>query len=235
MLMSWHELLFIHYPLPAAAIREFIPPTLTIDEFDGSAWVGIVPFRMTGIRHRWLPPLPGCSAFPELNVRTYVRAADGRPGVWFFSLDAPHRLAVTVARKRFHLAYMDAAMTTRPRGDWIEYHARRPGPRTTFAFGAARSSTAELHLRYQPAGDVSHPSPATLEHFLTTRYCLYAFGNSRLWRGEIDHDPWPLRPARAIIERNTMLDQLGLNAGPAPLLHYAHRLDVVAWLPAAVG
>src|SRR5437867_5100192 len=105
--MRWHDLLFLHWPVRPEIIRPLIPNGLELDTFDGAAWIGVVPFRMTGVRLRWLPPLPGISAFPELNVRTYVRVRD-RPGVYFFSLDAGSRTAVAMARAWFHLPYFHA-------------------------------------------------------------------------------------------------------------------------------
>ena len=233
--MAWHELLFMHWPVEAARLAEFVPPGLEIETFDGSAWLGVVPFRMTGVRHRLLPALPGCSAFPELNVRTYVRAADGRVGVWFFSLDAPHRVAVRVARAVFGLAYMDAQMSCRRGGEWTAYESARTGPRNALAFGTTRTGEAQLSASYRPTGPAFHPQPGTLAHFLTTRYCLYAWRRGRLVRGEIDHGRWPLQPAEARVERNTMAAPLGLSGGGDLLLHYARRLDVVAWLPRPVG
>ncbi len=120
MRMSWHDLLFAHAPVPVAALRAVVPAGLELDTFDGVAWLGVVPFRMTRVGPRVLPPLPGLHAFPELNVRTYV-TRDGRPGVWFFSLDAANRLAVWTARRFFHLPYFHAAMTCRADGDGIEH------------------------------------------------------------------------------------------------------------------
>src|SRR5688500_5474109 len=123
--MRWHELLFMHWPVPAAALRPLIPAGLELDTFDGSAWLGVVPFRMSGIRRRLLPPVPGTAAFPELNVRTYVTAG-AKPGVWFFSLDAANRLAVRVARWTFHLPYYDATMScTRDRAGEVAYRSTR--------------------------------------------------------------------------------------------------------------
>ena len=118
--MVWHDLLFLHWPVPATTLRALIPPSLEIDTFQGQAWVAVVPFHMSGIRHRWLPPLPGIRAFPELNVRTYVRAR-GRPGVYFLSLDAHNFIAVQTARATFRLNYLRAGMRSRRVGEWIEY------------------------------------------------------------------------------------------------------------------
>src|SRR5688572_28968890 len=107
---SWEDLLFAHWPVPAAVLRPLVPEELRIEEYDGTSWVGVVPFRMSGVMLRPLPDLPGISAFPELNVRLYVER-DGKSGVWFLSLDAYNRLAVWGARRFFHLPYFHARMS----------------------------------------------------------------------------------------------------------------------------
>lgn len=221
--MRWHDLLFMHWPVPAASLRPLIPVGLELETFDGSAWVGVVPFRMSGIRHRLLPPVPGTAAFPELNVRTYVTIG-GKPGVWFFSLDAANRLAVRAARWAFNLPYYDATMscTREATGGRVSYGSTRThggAPPATFA------------ARYQPTGPAFRSGAGSLEYFLTERYCLYsADGQGRVFRGEILHAPWPLQPAECETERNTMTQPIGLDLPDAkPLLHYAEVLDVVAW------
>jgi uncharacterized protein len=233
--MTWHDLLFLHWPVRADRLREFVPPGLEIETFDASAWLGVVPFRMTGVRHRLLPPIPGLSAFPELNVRTYVRAADGRPGIWFFSLDAPSRIAVRTARATYRLAYMDAAMVCETDGDGaVRYDLRRTGPHTSLAVGAARTPEARFCATYRPLRPLPEPDP--LARFLTDRYCLYAFGRGRLYRAEIDHAPWPLHLAHAEVTANTMGAALGIDLpGPATLAHFASRLAVRAWRLRAIA
>jgi uncharacterized protein YqjF (DUF2071 family) len=219
--MQWHNLLFMHWAVPANAVREYIPPALNIDTYDGMAWLGIVPFLMAGTRLRMLPPLPRLSAFPELNVRTYV-SLGAKPGVWFFSLDAGNPVAVEGARDFFHLNYYNAQMRCEYDGDMIRYkstrtHRNAPG--------------ASLAVRYRPTGPVYRSNPGTLEHWLTERYCLYAANRQgTIWRCEIHHHPWPLQPAEAESEANTMAAQIGLQLPETrPLLHYAQRLDVVGW------
>ncbi|HEV1995202.1 MAG TPA: DUF2071 domain-containing protein [Candidatus Acidoferrum sp.] len=225
--MMWEDLLFAHWPIPAAVLRPLVPSSLELDTFDGSAWLGIVPFRMTGVRLRGLPPVPGTSAFPELNVRTYV-SAQGKPGVWFFSLDAASRIAVRAARAWFHLPYFDARMDSRGNGEEIAYSSVR------IHRGAP---TADFAARYRQTGEIQRAANGSLEHFLTERYCLYAgdttnAGDPRLLRGEIHHSPWPLQPAEAEITVNTMTAPLGFRfPDTPPLLHFARRLDVVAWPP----
>jgi uncharacterized protein YqjF (DUF2071 family) len=222
MAQSWHNLLFAHWPVDPAMLRRHVPANLEIDTFEGQAWIGIVPFSMSGVRLRWTPPLPGLSAFLELNVRTYV-TAQGKPGVWFFSLDAASAVAVAAARLSFHLPYFRARMHCREANGWIQYESTRTHRGApSAAFGA----------RYRPAGDCFEARLGTLEHFLTERYCLYSAAAGRTYRGEIHHPPWLLQSAEAQFMRNSMADAAGL-ALPAepPLLHFALRQDMVAWAP----
>jgi uncharacterized protein YqjF (DUF2071 family) len=195
---------------------------LPLDTFDGQAWVGVVPFRMTGVRPRGVPALPGLSAFPELNVRTYV-TLDGKPGVYFFSLDAANRLAVETARRTYFLPYCHARMSLAHQGSMIHYLSHRIHP------GAPR---ADLIARYRPTGAAFQAEPGTLDYFLTERYCLYTVGPGQCpHRCEIDHAPWPLQPAEATIEVNTMVAPHGIDLPPTPpLLHFAGRQQVRIWL-----
>ena len=219
--MRWHDLLFMHWPLPPAALRPLLPPALELQTFDGAAWLGVVPFRMSGVRPHGLPPLPRLSAFPEVNVRTYVSAED-KPGVWFFSLDAGNPLAVRGARLAYFLPYYDARMRCRREGAAVRYRSERLHPRPPVAAFAAR---------YRPTGPVFHATPGSLDHWLTQRLCLYsADRRGRVYRGDIAHRPWPLQAAEAEVARNSMARPLGLRLPDTPpLLHFARRLDVVAW------
>lgn len=221
MRQSWSDLLFAHWSFPAAAVQKLLPAGLELDTWEGKAWLGVVPFRMHGVRPRWLPAVPWLSAFPELNVRTYV-IRDGKPGVWFFSLDAANPVAVWIAQKTFHLPYRNAQMVCQAdREGWINYHSTRA------------DGTTRLKARYRPVGEVV-PAAAimgSLDDWLTARYCLYAPDpRGNIYRGEIDHVAWPLQRAEATIETNTMLQPLGLDVPPVPpLLHFSRRLDVVVW------
>ncbi len=218
MSMRWLDLLFAHWPVSPAVLRPLLPPGLELDLFDGKAYVGVVPFRMEGVTPRGVPEVPGLHAFPELNLRTYVTTG-GRPGVWFFSLDAGQKLAVRVARALFHLPYFDAAFRLEGNSySSIRTHAGAP--------------PAILEATYMPTGPVYHAKPGTLEHWLTERYCLYsADKRGRIYRGEIAHTPWPLQPAAAEFRKNTLGDWLGIAMqGPPETLHFAKELDVRAWL-----
>jgi uncharacterized protein YqjF (DUF2071 family) len=226
MAMTWHDLLFAHWRVPVAALRPLVPGALTIDTFDGSAWIGVVPFRMSGVRLRGTPALPGPGAFVELNVRTYVTEGT-KAGVWFFSLDAASRVAVRAARRWFRLPYFDAEMSCVTEGDDVVYRSRRTH---------RGAHPAEFAARYGPSGPQFAAQPGSLEHWLTERYCLYASApDGALLRGEIHHAPWPLQSASASIATNTMAAAAGV-ALPAegPHLLFARRLDVVGWTPERV-
>lgn len=226
--MGWHDLLFAHWRVPGEVLRPLIPAALEIDTFDGQAWLGVVPFRMSGVRPRFTPPLPQVSAFPELNLRTYVTQG-GRPGVWFFSLDAASWVAVRLARATFHLPYFDARMTCRTAdGDGIEYTSNR----THRGIAGAR-----LEASYRPVGPVFRSQPGTLEHWLTERYCLYsADDRRRVFRGDVFHEPWPLQRAEASIRCCDMTRLLGWSppAGEKPHLLFSRGVSVRARWPEAI-
>jgi len=221
MTQSWNDLLFAHWRVDVSQVRRAVPTTLDLDLFDGEAWLGVVPFAMTNVRFRRTPRLPGISAFPELNVRTYVRVAD-RPGVYFFSLDAGRRLAVAAARALLNLPYFTAAMSVERRGNGLNYQSTR-----------LTGGPAEFRATYEPASAPFVATVGSIEYFLTERYCLYHQNRrGQPYRLEIHHRPWSLQIARAAITMNTMAVPSGLtlNGGPA-LLHFARRQDVVAWAP----
>ena len=214
---SWEDLLFAHWRVDVEAVRRLVPPGLEVQQHGGSAWLGVTPFVLTGFRLRGTLPLPVVSAFPELNVRTYVTAG-GKAGIWFFSLDASSRGAVEAARRRYQLPYFHARMSVEHRGERVDYaSARREGARP-FVFEAS----------YRAQGPAFEPQPGPLEHFLPERYCLYPHDASGHPRAEIHPPPWSIRPADAELELNTMPPD-GLDPAGEPLFHLAERQDVVVW------
>lgn len=219
---SWHNLLFAHWRVDASALRMIVPPVFELDLFDNEAWVGVVPFYMTNVGLRATPSLPWVSAFPELNVRTYVRLED-RPGVYFFSLDAARALAVATARALLNLPYYRAAMSVDVRRDGVVYHSARRDSHPAAVFKA----------EYGPTGQPFNAARGSLEHFLAERYCLYHHTRRGTpYRLEIHHPQWPLQMAWADIQVNTMATVSGIQTDDAPpLLHFAQRLDVIAWAP----
>jgi uncharacterized protein YqjF (DUF2071 family) len=226
MAQTWDDLAFLHWPLPADELRARVPAALAIDEYDGSAWLGVTPFRVTHLRGRGLPAVPRLSSFLELNVRTYVTYED-RPGIWFFSLDCESPLAVRAARSLYKLPYFDARMSARPRDDEIEYESSRTH---------TGAQPAELVAAYGPRGEPGPSEPGSLANFLTERYCLYATDDDDvLFRAEIHHRPWPLQAAQASVERNAM-PPAGIELAPEPALsHFSRRQDVLIWPLARVA
>lgn len=223
MQQTWEQLLFAHWPVPIAALRQHIPEPLEIDTFEGQAWIGVVPFYMSHVKPRFSPSVPALSFFPELNVRTYVRH-QGKPGVWFFSLEAGNPIAVEIARRGFHLPYFNAEMrchqTANPRR--TRYYSVRTH---------AHAPPARFEGEYGPTADVQLAQKGSLDHWLTERYALYSQNKAgQLYCGEIHHGPWPLQTAQAELSINTMTTGLGIDL-PAtpPLLHYAERIAVVVW------
>jgi uncharacterized protein YqjF (DUF2071 family) len=216
---NWGKLLFMHWPIEAGALRPLIPGQLTIDTFEGTAWIAIAPFTMWGVRPSFTPPVPFLSEFHETNVRTYVHL-DGVPGVWFFSLDASSSLAVLGARTFYHLPYFNAEIELEEETGTIDYRlSRTDEPR------------AHLEASWTIGEPLPESEPGSLEFFLTERYCLYAADSShRIYRSRIHHAPWPLQQAELNSLDSTMIESQGLPT-PAgePLLHYAEALAVDIW------
>jgi uncharacterized protein YqjF (DUF2071 family) len=220
--MTWRDLCFMHWPVPPQALAPTLPRGLTLDTRAGQAWLGVVPFTMTGVSPRGVPDVPGVSAFPELNLRTYVTAG-GVPGVWFYSLDAASPLAVRLARALFHLPYFDARM-------WVSREhgvTRYASVRTHRAAPPGRFAGA-----YRPHGGPIAAPPGSLEDWLTHRLHLYsADAAGHVYRGRIRHAAWPLRRAEARIHENTLAHPLGVTLRGEPHLLHAETLDVRAeWI-----
>ncbi|GGM05463.1 YqjF family protein [Deinococcus aerophilus] len=217
--MAWHDLCFMHWPVDPDTLARTLPPGVVLDTYRGQAWLGAVPFRMADVAPRGVPGVPGLSAFPELNLRTYVTAG-GEAGVWFYSLDAAQPLAVRLARQFFHLPYFDARMwVSRENGvtRYASLRTHRQAPPGRFA------------AAYRPVGDPISAPPGSLEDWLTNRLNLYsADPRGRVYRGRIEHDVWPLRRAEAVIRHNTLAAPLGLDLGGEPHLLHAGELRVRA-------
>jgi uncharacterized protein len=225
--MRWHDILFAHWPIPAETLRPLIPPDLEIDTFDGSAWLGLVPFRMSEVGPAGGPTPPILGRFGEVNVRTYVRHGD-RAGIWFFSLDAASVLTVLGARTWFHLPYHLAAVSCRTAADGLVVYRSRRLP--------AGPTGARLTASYRPTGPIDLPAAGSLNAFLTARPSLFAADrHDRIYRGDVRHGPWPLQPAEAEIREESLIATAGLvrPAGP-PILSFARRLDVVATWPVRI-
>jgi uncharacterized protein YqjF (DUF2071 family) len=221
MTQTWNDVLFAHWPIDRDLLRPKVPAGFEIDLYENTAWLGITPFHITNAAPRGVPSLPWVSAFPEVNVRTYV-CVNGQPGVYFFSLDAGSTLAVIGARALLNLPYFVADMEVKVGEPRINYESRREDGRD-----------ARLAIEYWPEGSAQRPIPGSIEYFLTERYCLHAVDASfRAYTIEIHHPPWSLQPAKALITENTMAEASDLSCpGTAPQLHFAKRQDTLIWPP----
>lgn len=211
---TWSNLLFLHWQVPAYELESKVPESLTIDTFNGKAWVGLVLFHMSGVRPWWFPAVPGISSFHETNVRTYVHRDGEDPGVWFFSLDASSSLAVSIAQRRWNLPYYSAEMKLKRDGRHLEYAGERLVPGDV---GPNYSVTAEIgDALSQLNKDIpdGQAVPGTLEYFLAERYLLYATDpEGRLYKGQVHHKPYPLCEARVLNAKETMLDASDISVG----------------------
>ncbi|MCC5835963.1 MAG: DUF2071 domain-containing protein, partial [Opitutales bacterium] len=193
----WLDLAFLHYEIDADSLQSRLPRGLDLDLYDNKAWLGLVPFRMAGVTRRQLPDLGPFSSFPELNLRTYVEV-DGKPGVWFFSLDADSLPMVGGGRLLYKLPYYWSRMSQDWQGDWCRFSSKR------------HFSKARFSARYRPVGSVFHPKAGSFAHWATERYCLYSFSPAKgLSRVEVHHVPWPLQSAEVEIKESNILEVAG--------------------------
>ncbi|HWC25662.1 MAG TPA: DUF2071 domain-containing protein [Solirubrobacteraceae bacterium] len=221
MAQTWTDLLFAHWSVAPELLRGVVASPLALDTFDGRAWIGVTPFRVRNLRLRPTLPVPLVSAFGEINVRTYV-TVDGKPGIYFFSLDADSALAVAAARRAYRLPYFRARMSIARDAGEVRFASHR-----TSREAPAR---ADFRAHYGPVGKAFPATAGSLEQWLTERYCLYTFDDRRrVLRADIHHPPWPLQAADADIAVNTMTAEIGVELAGEPLLHFARRQDVVFW------
>lgn len=212
---EWRQLTFLHWRVAASDLQKLVAPSLTIQEYDGSAWIGVVPFSMERIRPWWSPPVPGVSWFLETNVRTYVVDEHGASGVWFMSLDANQRLAVNIARRFWYLPYKFADLTLE-RDSSLQTSASRQ-----FTYRGLRRETpaADYDISVRVCGGDPKPAvPGTLEHFLVERYLLFApRPDGSLMTGQVHHDPYLLRNIDDVSVRQTLTNAAGCDTcGPHP-------------------
>ena len=217
MLQRWNDISWLHWSYPPAVVEALLPAGLQVDTFEGQAWVGLVPFRMTRVRPPFLPPLPWVGTFPEINVRTYVVTPDGRRAVWFWSLEATRSPAVVTARIAFGLPYYWAGAGIERSGDRVHYWSKRRWPHGP----ASTAITVE-------AGEALDPADTTdLEHFLTARFGLVAQRRGGLYHGAVEHPAWSLRRAGVLRLDDGLLAAAGLpDPEGDPLVHSADGVPV---------
>ena len=222
----WDDLTFLHWRYPPEVVQRLLPDGLRVETFDGSAWVGLVPFflrvGLPGVR-----PIPWVSRFAETNVRTYVRSADGQNGVWFFSLDAARLGAVVVGRSTYRVPYCWSRMEITRVGSLIRYSSRRRWPRPRRA-----RSDAVIQV-----GEAFGPDEATeLDHFLTARWALFSEPRRGLRHACASHEPWPLHRARVLSLHEELFAAAGLPAREGdPVVHFSPSVFVRIGWPTRIG
>ena len=219
MKQTWTDLLFANYPIKLEVLQKLVPNVLPLDSFNGMGWIGVVPFHMTDIRLRGLPSLPGTDRFPELNIRTYV-TLDGKPGVYFFSLDAAHWLAVWVAKTFYHLPYMYADLILKHNGPIIDFESKRRS-----------GENAKLVCNYWPISEPYHAAKGSFDEWMSARYCFYTLNNKGMpLRCDLLHQPWLLQHAEAVFSQNTILSNQGIQVeSDQPILHFSKKMEVRTW------
>ncbi len=219
MKQTWNDLLFAHYPIKLEVLRKLVPEVLPLDSFNSLGWIGMVPFKMTGVRLRGLPPVHGTNSFAQVNVRTYV-SLDGKPGVYFLSQDAANWLASSLAHTFFHLPYLHADINVKLGNARIDFDSKRRG-----------NKQAELVCSYRPISEPSYAEKGTFDEWMAERYCFYAINKKGVpFRCDVLHQPWLLQEAEAEITQNALLTKQGiLVEKESPVFHFSKKMEVRTW------
>ncbi len=229
MLQGWYDLTALHWRYDPADVQALLPPGFAVDTFDGSAWVGLIPFHMRRIRVPGLPPFGPLSTFPETNIRTYIVDPTGRRGVWFFSLDITRLLPTVVARLGYRLPYCWSTMAIHGEGHG-NGATRRYQSRRRWPTGEARSDVAVRIGRELTGGDLTE-----LDHFLTARWALgTTFGRRLMW-AQVSHPPWPIHDAEVLACDETIVAAAGLRPPHgAPVARWSPGVEVRIGVPRAL-
>ncbi len=233
---SWNDALFAHFPIDPLTLRRLVPEALTLDLYDGVAWLTISPFCISHLRPSGVPPLPGLSSFPQVNLRTYV-TMQGKPGLFYFSADVANLSAVWFARIFFRMQYWQSKIQIS--GATIRAH--NPAERTIrvrcsrLHGPAALDGPVKFDAAYSPEGKIERARRGSLDEFLTERYCVYSWNRRKFYRTEVHHQPWPLQRASVEIRANTIAEPLGLALPIEPALcHFSRSLKMLIWAPESI-
>lgn len=218
MTQKWEHLFFLHWMVPRDVVRPLVPEPLEVDTFGGKAWIGIILFKMHHFKLRYIP-MPYPFSFPEINLRTYVKA-NGYPAIFFVTLDAADPWVVHVAKRWYRLPYYQADIHFKHEGDTFQFHSRR----------RKREPVERFRGEFTPVSSGFPPSQGTVEHWLTERYTFFSqpSGHRHIYRGDIYHEPWTLQTARGRIDVNTMLQSYDIALPRTPdYVHYAKGVKAI--------
>jgi uncharacterized protein YqjF (DUF2071 family) len=232
----WNDLLFAHFAIDPPLLRRLVPDALTLDLYDGVAWVTISPCCTSHLRPGGVPPLPRLSFFPQVNLRTYVTMG-GKPGLFYFSVDAASLPAVWLARIFFRMPYWHSAIQVsgatmqarNPQEKTIHFHScRLHGP-------TSLNGPARFEAIYSPEGDPEQARHGSLDEFLTERYCMYSWNRRKFYRIEVHHQPWLLQQTSVEIRANSIVEPLGLALPMKPdVCHFSRSIKMLMWAPESI-
>jgi uncharacterized protein YqjF (DUF2071 family) len=219
MIQRWSSASFLHWRVDTATLRPLVHRALEVEEFDGSAWIGLIPFRMM-MRLPYQPELPVISHYPETNVRTYVRDRNGRSGLWFLSLDVPRSVVVAAARSTLRLPYAWSRMSTEEIPDGMSYAAERMAPAR-----GMRSDVVVSTARGQE-------DDSELARFLSARFRLFGRGPFGLFEVDVEHPPWTVATAEALSVEDELVAAAGVEiSGPPDHVLFSTGVDVRLGFP----
>ena len=194
MRQSWRNLLFLHVAVEPELVQKLLPNGLTVETYDGKAWIGFVIFQMQNIRFAGTPAIPGFSAFPETNVRTYVVDKSGIPGVWFFSLDASNLTACLFARRAFNLNYIWAKMSLRHQNGTFQASGTRK-----------HSPNIAYQASWKTAGNPAPSAKESFDYWLVERYLLFAEKDGKIFSGRVHHPPYQIQDVQNLTVQQNLI------------------------------
>ncbi|MGG1677746.1 YqjF family protein [Neobacillus sp. NRS-1170] len=221
MRQTWKNLLFLHWPISLEKLRPYVPSSLQIDTYNGSAWLGVILFVIEGIYPRGISSVSVTPKFPEINVRTYVQC-DGKPGIYFLSIDVQNWASLNIAKRWYRLPYYSSEISFQKEGQSFQCQSVRKGNANTII---------SFKGKYFPVSEVYFPKEGTLDHWLTERYCLYSSTNGvNIYCGEIHHQPWPLQKAEIEIVNNTLFTPFHFDLSEVkPTAYFSEGVDSLIW------
>lgn len=224
MKQTWQDLLFAHYPVKLEVLQQVVPSVFQLEQYNGTAWIGVVPFRVQNHRVRFLPPMPGINRFLQLNVRTYV-TINGKRGVYFLSIDMNHLIARQLAKSLFYMPTQTATINMSHNECGIYFNSK-----------TVEKGHPEFECQYTPIGQPFYARKETFEAWLVERYSMYSLNRrGEVVRCDILHDYWPLQYVDVEINNNSIFQNRGIQvASKDPILHYAKRMEAYLWPVARV-
>jgi uncharacterized protein len=191
----WSDLTFLHWRVASADVAPLLPAGVVPDEFDGSSWVGLIPFQLSEATLFGSPAVPYFGSFVEMNVRLYGVDFWGRRGVVFRSLEASRLAAVLAARASFALPYFWSRTRMQREGRLFGYDSQRHGG----------GPTSMVRSRMGPP-----ITTGPLADFLTARWGMFTRLRGKTVWVPNEHEPWKLHAAELLDLDDELIAAAGL-------------------------